>query len=117
MSAYLGFSRSQALGYRCHLCFHEIQSCVKCGHTSRANRPNQGLLFRCECCNFELHADLLGSRNIALRTLLARQDWMSTGILSVFPDGSKVEAKADSLQRFSELRWTSGPSSVAFSAE
>jgi putative transposase len=86
------------------------QSCVRCGHTSKANRPNKGLLFRCECCGFELHADLLGSRNIALRTLLVRQDWMSTGALSVRPNGAKDETKAEILQRFSELRWTSVPS-------
>jgi putative transposase len=86
------------------------QSCVKCGHTSKANRPNKGLLFRCECCGFELHADLIGSRNIALRTLLVRQDWMSTGALSACPNGAKDETKAEILQRFSELRWTSVPS-------
>jgi putative transposase len=87
------------------------QSCVKCGHTSKANRPNKGLLFRCECCGFELHADLLGSRNIALRTLVVRQDWMATGILSASPNVSKDETKAEILQRFSELRWTSDTSS------
>jgi IS605 OrfB family transposase len=32
-------------------------SCPKCGHTSKANRPNKGLMFRCECCDNELHAD------------------------------------------------------------
>ena len=53
-----------------------------------------------------LHADLLGSRNIALRTLLVRQDWMSTGVLSASPDVSKDETKAEILQRFSQLRWT-----------
>ena len=63
------------------------QSCVKCGHTSKANRPNKGLLFRCECCGYELHSDLLGSRNIALRTLLVRKDWMSTGTLSMCLQG------------------------------
>lgn len=82
------------------------QSCPKCGHTSKANRPNKGLLFQCECCGYELHSDLVGARNIALRTLLVRQDWTSTGILSAFPDVSKDEAKAETLQRFSELRWT-----------
>ena len=82
------------------------QSCVKYGHTSKANRPNKGLLFRCECCGYELHADLLGSRNIALRTLLVRQDLMSTGVLSASPDVSKDETKAEILQRFSQLRWT-----------
>jgi IS605 OrfB family transposase len=54
------------------------KSCPKCGHTSDANRPNKGLLFRCECCSHELHADFVGARNIAMRALLVRQDWMST---------------------------------------
>jgi IS605 OrfB family transposase len=82
------------------------QSCPKCGHTSKANRPNKGLMFRCECCSNELHADLVGARNIAMRTLLVRQDWTSTGILSVSPDVSRDETKAEVLQRFSELRWS-----------
>ncbi len=77
------------------------QSCPKCGHTSKANRPNKGLMFRCECCGNELHADLVGARNIAMRTLLVRQDWWSTGVLSVSPDVSRDETKAEILQRFS----------------
>lgn len=87
------------------------QSCPKCGHTSKANRPNKGLTFRCECCKHELHADLVGSRNIALRTLLVRQDWTSTGALSVRPNVSSVETKAEIRHRFSELRWSSDTSS------
>ncbi|MDB9372999.1 RNA-guided endonuclease InsQ/TnpB family protein [Nodularia sphaerocarpa] len=86
------------------------KSCPKCGHTSDTNRPNKGLLFRCECCGHELHADLIGSRNIAMRTLLVRQDWMSTGILSASPNLSSRETKAEILQRFSELRWSSDTS-------
>ncbi len=86
------------------------QSCPKCGHTSKTNRLNKGLLFRCECCSHELHADLVGSRNIALRTLLVRQDWMSTGALSMHPNVSSVEAKGEILQRFSQLRWSSDTS-------
>lgn len=82
------------------------QSCPKCGHTSKANRPNKGLLFCCECGNHELHSDLVGARNIAMRTLLVRQDWTSTGTLSMYPDVSGDEAKAEVLQRFSELRWS-----------
>jgi putative transposase len=82
------------------------QSCPKCGHTSKANRPNKGLMFRCECCGNELHADLVGARNITMRTLLVRQDWTSTGSLSVSPDVSRDETKAEIRHRFSELRWS-----------
>ncbi len=82
------------------------QQCVKCGHTDRKNRPNKGLDFRCEACNLTIHADLLGARNIALRTLLLRQDFESTGRFSAVPDVSSVEAKAEGLSRYSELRWS-----------
>jgi IS605 OrfB family transposase len=87
------------------------QCCPKCGHVSRNNRPNKGLVFDCECCSYKLHADLVGARNIALRALLVRQDWMGTGILSASPDVSDAEAKAKNLQRFLELRWSLDTSS------
>ncbi|MEG3940397.1 transposase, partial [Microcoleus sp. S36b_A3] len=86
------------------------KSCSKCGHTSDGNRPKKGLLFRCECCSHELHADLIGARNIAMRALLVRQDWTSTGSLSASPDVSSGETKAEILSRFSELRWSSDTS-------
>ncbi len=86
------------------------QACPRCGHTSKANRPKKGLLFVCQACHSMLHADLIGARNIALRTLLIRQDWMSAGVLSVRPDGSDAEAKAARLQRYAELRWSPDPS-------
>lgn len=82
------------------------QQCLKCGHTSRANRPKAGLMFDCEGCAYKLHADLIGSRNVCMRTLLVWQDWISTGRLSDAPDVSSDEAKAERLQRFSELRWS-----------
>jgi len=86
------------------------KGCPKCGHVSDNNRPNKGLIFRCECCHFELHADLVGSRNLTLRTLLSRQDWERTGILSVCPDVSSREASSERLLRYSELRWSSDTS-------
>jgi len=86
------------------------QACPRCGHTSKENRPRKGLLFVCQVCHYTLHADLVGARNIALRTMLIRQDWMSTGLLSVAPDVSNDEAKAERLQRYSELRWSSDTS-------
>jgi transposase len=82
------------------------KSCPKCGCTSDKNRPNKGLLFRCQNCHYELHADLVGARNITMRTLLLRQDWGKTGLLSVVPDASDKEAKAARLQRYAELRWS-----------
>ena len=82
------------------------QACPRCGYTSPTNRPNKGLLFVCQSCHYSLHADLVGARNITLRTLLARQDWASTGSLSVTPDVSSDEAKAARRLRYAELRWS-----------
>jgi hypothetical protein len=48
----------------------------------------------------------VGARNIVMRTLLIRQDWVSTGQLSLAPDVSSAEAKAARLQRYAELRWS-----------
>lgn len=80
------------------------QACPRCGFTSRANRPDNGLLFVCGQCHYTLHADLVGARNIALRTLVIRHDWMTTGQLSDAPDVTDNEAKAVRLQRYAELR-------------
>ena len=82
------------------------QCCPKCGHVSKKNRPNKGLIFRCVACNHELHSDLVGARNIALRTLLLRQDFESTGRISAVPNVSHEETKARYLPRFLELRWS-----------
>ena len=82
------------------------QACPRCGYMSADNRPDKGLLFCCQACHLILHADLVGARNVALRTLLARQDWVSTGVLSERPDGSSEEAKATQRQRYAELRWS-----------
>jgi IS605 OrfB family transposase len=87
------------------------KACPMCGHTSDANRPGKGLLFVCQKCHYTLHADLIGARNITMRTLLVRQDWIRTGQLSFAPessdsDVSSDEAKAARLARFAELRWS-----------
>jgi putative transposase len=88
------------------------KGCPKCGHIADANRPKKGLIFCCVNCQYTLHADLIGARNIVMRTLLVRQDWARTGQLSVAPgscsqgpDVSVVEAKAARLRRYAELRW------------
>jgi IS605 OrfB family transposase len=82
------------------------QACPRCGHASQENRPNKGLTFICQQCGYTLHADLVGARNVALRVLLSRQDWESTGCFSAIPDVSSDEGKAERLSRYSELRWT-----------
>jgi putative transposase len=90
------------------------KACPMCGYTSDMNRPTNGSLFVCQSCRYTLHADLVGARNVALRTLLVRQDWTSTGVLSVRPDVSSDEAKAARLSRYAELRWSldTSPSSL-----
>jgi putative transposase len=80
------------------------QTCPRCGFTSKDNRPKAGLAFVCQACHYTLHADLIGARNIALRTLLVRQNWTSTGSLSGSLDVTSDEAKARR-QRYLELRW------------
>jgi putative transposase len=97
------------------------QACPLCGYTDKRNRPGSGLLFICrnpECPHrqltgrpYTLHADLVGARNIAMRTLLVRQDWVRTGVLSVRPDASDTETKAARLARYAELRWSPDASS------
>src|SRR6266567_5154404 len=96
------------------------QACPLCGYTSKQNRPGNGPLFICgnqQCHHrqrtgqpYTLHADLIGARNIAMRTLLTRQDWVRTGHLSVAPDVSDRETKAARLKRYAELRWSSDTS-------
>ena len=84
------------------------QTCPVCGYRSQENRPQKGLGFVChnpECC-YRLHADLVGARNVTMRTLLVRHDWARTGHLSIAPDASDNEAKAERLRRYSELRWS-----------
>lgn len=90
------------------------KACPICGYTSDKNRPHKGLLFICQNqkCGYTLHADLVGARNITMRTLLVRQDWIRTGLLSMAPDASDGEAKAARLQRYAELRWSPEVSSL-----
>jgi putative transposase len=82
------------------------QTCPMCGFTSKANRKDAGLLFTCRQCQYTLHADLVGARNILLRALVIQQDWIATGQLSDAPDVTDYEAKAARLARYAELRWS-----------
>ncbi len=88
------------------------KACPMCGHTGAKNRPNKGLLFVCQICRYTLHSDLIGARNIAMRTFLIRHDWVRTGVLSVRLNVSDSEAKAERLKRYSELRWSPDTSSL-----
>src|SRR5262249_39292944 len=42
----------------------------------RGQPAEKGVLFSCQACRLVLHADLIGARNVALRTLLSRWDWV-----------------------------------------
>ncbi len=87
---------------------HTSKRCPMCGHTEDSNRPHKGLLFVCQNpnCRYTLHADLVGARNLVMRTFVLRQDWSTTGHLSIAPDTSDNEAKAARLKRYAELRWS-----------
>ena len=93
------------------------KACPMCGYTADENRPRKGLLFVCQQCHYTLHADLVGARNITMRTLLVRQGWIRTGLLSMAPDASDKEAKAARLSRYAELRWSPGVSNPRSQSE
>jgi len=42
------------------------QTCPRCGHAARANRPSQGW-FKCARCGYQSDADRVGALNIAAR--------------------------------------------------
>lgn len=44
------------------------RKCPRCGHATRANRPQQGL-FRCVACGYQGNADVVGAINIAAAAL------------------------------------------------
>ncbi len=88
------------------------QAC-KCGHTSKLNRPNGSVMFKCVKCGYNLHSDIVGTRNIKYRTILIWQDYLRTGVLVRTPNVSSNEAKAERLKRYSELRWSLDASSLA----
>src|SRR5258708_20502776 len=76
------------------------KACPMCGHTCDANPPHNGLLFLCHNFQYTLHADLVGARNVTMRTLLARQPWSRTAQFSLSPDASDGDAKAARLRRY-----------------
>lgn len=48
------------------------QTCPRCNTIDKTNR--HGLMYKCKCCGFSLHSDLVGARNIETRTRIIRHD-------------------------------------------
>lgn len=82
------------------------QACIKCGHTSKENRPSGSVIFKCKCCGYEAHSDLVGGRNILMRTISQRQRLLETGCFVKKPIVSDVDPKKERLKRYSTLRWS-----------
>ena len=61
---------------------HTSQCCSCCGFVHRSNRRSQSR-FKCRNCNFELNADLNGSRNIAWKYLASVGRTEAGGLLSI----------------------------------
>lgn len=61
---------------------YSSQECSKCGYTSKDNRPNGSKLFCCKACDYTVHSDFNASCNLRNRTILKRQDLLSSGGLS-----------------------------------
>jgi len=60
------------------------QTCPRCYHISKSNR--NGLSFTCKCCGYKLHSDLIGAKNIELRTRDYRYILESQGCEANHPD-------------------------------
>jgi len=60
------------------------QTCPRCYHINKSNR--NGLSFTCKCCGYTLHSDLIGARNIELRTRDSRYILESQGCEVSHPD-------------------------------
>jgi putative transposase len=67
------------------------KGCSKCAFISDENRKNGSLLFECQCCSYKVHSDLNAAKNILSRTLVRRQDLLTTGHLSIAPEASNVD--------------------------
>ena len=58
------------------------RGCSRCGHTAKANRPDQAA-FRCVGCGFEANADLNAAVNVAGRGREAEDAWQDDGAPSL----------------------------------
>lgn len=94
------------------------QTCPRCGHVSKGNRPNNGVAFCCEVCSFEEHADVVGAMNVGMRAMFLKHQWSLSGRLSAAPilaedaDVPRDETETRKAARavFLGLRWSVGTS-------
>lgn len=71
------------------------RTCPKCGHATRANRPEQSH-FRCVACGYQGNADVVASLNIA---------GVAAGLLRQGPPDTARLGVAGSGSRFGRTRW------------
>jgi transposase len=64
------------------------QTCCRCGHRERGNRPRQAE-FRCKRCGYTIHADLNGARVIAAGGAC----FVSTGGVTPPPSGEAMNGR------------------------
>ncbi len=87
---------AQRLQYKCGQLVtvdprHTSQTCHQCGHVAAANRPAQAL-FKCQRCNFQLHADHNAALNIRVRYMdrTVARGTGATARREAFPSGTSM---------------------------
>lgn len=58
------------------------QTCLKCGHAEPGNRSRRAI-FKCQNCGYELHADLNGARNIAVKAAQTLASGYTSGAMGL----------------------------------
>jgi transposase len=89
------------------------QACLRCGYTSRANRPKPSPLFACQQCHYRLHADLVGARNIAALSAGHPAQLDGDGkARQMSPRDQTVKPKRHASGRYAKVRWSPATSPV-----
>ena len=70
------------------------RTCSQCGHTDKANRPDQAT-FACVSCGYEANADLNAAANIAARGEAAEAAWQEAGAPSLKRKKSRRRPRED----------------------
>ena len=70
------------------------RACSQCGHTDKANRPDQAT-FSCVSCGHEANADLNAAANIAARGQQAEDGWQAAGAPSLKRKKSRRRPRTD----------------------